>query len=100
MTEQRIEGASQNIGGRLQECLGKLLGDDRMQLQGNLRRAGGVALDYYGRAVNKLETQVDRAPESVRPHARKALTVARDRPVATMLGLAAVTFLLTRRRRR
>ena len=100
MTEERIEGAGQNFGGRLQQGFGRLIGDEKMQLEGGLRRAGGVALDYYGRAVNKLETQVERVPESVRPHARKALGVARDKPVATMLGIAAVTFLLTRRRRR
>ena len=100
MTEQRIEGAGNQFAGRVQQGFGRLLGDEQTQLKGGLRRAKGVALDYFGRAVTSLEGQVDRVPESVRPHARKALGVARDKPMATMLGLAAVTFLLTRRRRR
>ena len=100
MTEQRIEGAANKIGGGVQEGFGQLTGDWKTQAQGRLRQLKGVALDQFGRAVNALETQVDKAPQSVQPHARRALGVARDKPVATMLGLAALTYLLTRRARR
>ena len=100
MTEQRIEGAGNKLTGRVQEGFGRLLGDPKTQVEGGLKRAKGAALDVFGRAVDALDSQVDRAPESVRPQARRALSVARERPVATMLGLAALTFLLTRRSRR
>ena len=100
MTEERIEGQGTQLGGRLQQGLGKLTGDSKLQLDGSLNRAKGALLDGFGRAVDALDAQVDRAPESVRPQARKALSVAREKPLATMFGLAAVTFLLTRRGRR
>ena len=99
MTEQRVEGAATGITGRLQEGLGRFSGDWKMQAEGGLKRLKGGVLDNFGRAVNALETQVDKAPASDQPHARKALGVARARPVATMVGLAAVAYLLTRRRR-
>ena len=99
MTEERIEGGGTQLAGRLQQGLGRLTGDSKLQLDGGLNRAKGALLDGFGRAVDALEAQVDRAPESVRPQARKAISVAREKPMATMLGLAAVTFLLTRRRR-
>jgi uncharacterized protein YjbJ (UPF0337 family) len=100
MTEQRVEGAGNKLTGRIQEGFGQFLGDPKMQVEGGLKRAKGAALDAFGRAVDALDAQVDRAPESVRPQARRALTVARERPMATMAGLAAIAFLLTRRRGR
>ena len=100
MTEERIEGAGNKLTGRLQEGLGRLTGDGKSQLEGGFKQAKGAVLDTFGRAVDALEAQVDRVPEAARPQARRALTVAREKPVATMLGLAAVTFLLTRRRGR
>lgn len=99
MTEERIEGGGDKLAGRLQQGLGRLTGDGKLQLDGSVNRAKGAVLDAFGRAVDALDGQVDRVPESVRPQARQALTVAREKPIATMLGLAAVTFLLTRRRR-
>ena len=100
MSEERIEGAANRAGGRLQEGFGRLSGDWKTQAEGRFHRLKGVALDQFGRAVNALETQVDRAPQSVQPAARKALGVARERPLATMAGLAALAFLLTSRARR
>ncbi len=99
MTEQRIEGGGNQVAGRLQEGFGRLTGDGKSQVEGQFKQAKGALLSAFGRAVDALDGQVDRVPEGVRPQARKALGVARDKPVATMLGLAAVTFLLTRRRR-
>ncbi len=99
MTEERIEGAGDKLTGRVQEGFGRLLGDRKIEVEGSWKRVKGSALDAFGRAVDALDAQVDRAPESVRPQARRALSVAREKPVATMLGLAAITFLLTRRRR-
>ncbi|MBW3616353.1 MAG: CsbD family protein [Proteobacteria bacterium] len=99
MTEERIEGGANQLGGRLQEGVGAVTGDRKSQVQGQFKQAKGALLDAFGRAVDALDGQVDRVPEQVRPQARKALGVAREKPVATMLGLAAVTFLLTRRRR-
>ena len=99
MTEDRIEGAGRQGLGGLQQGLGKLLGDRELQLRGGLEKVKGKTLDVYGRAVTGIEGQIDRAPETVKPYARKAVTFARERPWATMAGLAAFAFLLTRRRR-
>jgi uncharacterized protein YjbJ (UPF0337 family) len=97
MTEQRFEGAANQAAGGLQEGFGKLTGDWKTQAEGSLRKFKGVALDRFGQAVNALDGQVERAPASVQPAARKALAVARERPIATMAGLAAITLLLARR---
>lgn len=100
MTEQRIEGAANKVGGGVQEGFGRLTGDWKTEAQGRLRQLKGAALGKFGQAVDALESQVDRAPASVQPTARKAISVAREKPVATMVGLAALTYLLTRRARR
>ena len=100
MTEERIEGTARQAGGGLQQGLGRLLGDREMQLRGGIEKVRGKTLDVYGRAVTQLEGQIERAPAQVQPYARKAVGFARERPWATMAGLAAVTFLLARGRRR
>ena len=100
MTEERIEGAARQTGGKLQQGLGRVLGDREMQLRGGLEKAKGKTLDVYGRAITGIEGQIDRAPQKVQPYARKAVGFARERPWATMAGLAALTFLLARGRRR
>ena len=98
MTEERIEGSSNKLVGRLQEGLGSLTGDGKLQLDGALKQARGAAVDGYGRAVDALDSKVQSLPANIQPQARQVMTFAREKPLATVGILAAVGFLLTRRR--
>lgn len=96
MNEDRIEGASTNLTGRLQERFGRLTGDQSSRVGGQLNQVKGTALNLFGQAVDALEAQVHRAPANLQPRARQAVSVARERPWLTMVGVAAVGLLLTR----
>lgn len=100
MTDQRADGALNKFTGKLQEGFGGLTGDSKSKLEGQFKQVQGTAKDYYGRAVDALDGQVARAPANLQPHARKAVTFARERPIATVAGLALLGLFLSRGGRR
>ncbi len=57
-------------------------------------------LTGFGRAVDAIEPQIGRAPSNLQPAARKAVAVARERPLLTMAGLAVGALMLARSARR
>ena len=52
MDEDRVYGTARNLGGNLEEGLGRTTGDMKTQLQGKLDQAAGTAQDLYGQAAD------------------------------------------------
>jgi uncharacterized protein YjbJ (UPF0337 family) len=50
MNEHRIEGTAKNMGGKLEEGLGRATGDVKSQVEGTVKQAVGTAQDLYGQA--------------------------------------------------
>jgi uncharacterized protein YjbJ (UPF0337 family) len=50
MNGDRIEGTAKNMGGKLEEGLGRATGDVKSQLEGTVKQAVGAAQDLYGQA--------------------------------------------------
>lgn len=101
MTDQRIEGSVQETGGKLQNGLGRLTGDTKLQLDGKLNEFKGQAKDAYGRVIDGLDGLVDKAPVQVQDKARAGLDFARRKPLLTtgiVAGAAVVLSALGRRR--
>ena len=101
MTDQRIEGAATQAEGQVQNGIGRLTGDSKMQIEGRLKEAKGQALDAYGRVIDGLDGLVDKAPAGVQGHARTGLDFARRKPLLTtgiVAGLAVLLSGLGRRR--
>ncbi len=94
MTDQRIEGAANGVGGKLKSGLGNLTGDTKLQVEGKLDEVKGKALDYYGRALDKLDTLSERAPADLREPVRTGLDFARRKPLLTTGILAGIAFLI------
>ena len=92
--DQRIEGAATTLGGRIQEGLGKLTGDNRLELEGKINEAKGKAIETYGQAVDGLERFVDKAPSDLQEPARRGIEFARKRPLATTGIVAGLLVLL------
>ena len=51
MNEDRIAGTARNIGGKLEEGVGRVTGDIKEQVQGKLDQAAGAAQDLYGQTA-------------------------------------------------
>ena len=52
MDEDRISGTARNVGGKIEEGVGRLTGDARAQIQGKLDQAAGAAQDLYGQTAD------------------------------------------------
>ena len=56
MDEDRISGTARNVGGKIEEGVGRLTGDTRTQIQGKLDQAAGAAQDLYGQTADAAPT--------------------------------------------
>ena len=102
MTDQRIEGAATELEGNVQNGLGRLTGDSKLQFDGKLNEVKGKALDAYGRVIDGLDGLVEKAPVQYQDRARQGLDFARRKPLLTtgiVAGLAVLLSGLGRRRR-
>jgi uncharacterized protein YjbJ (UPF0337 family) len=52
MDEDRIAGTARNLGGKVEECVGRLTGDAKTQAKGLADQAVGTAQDMYGQAAD------------------------------------------------
>lgn len=101
MTDQRIEGAATQAEGQVQNGVGRMTGDSKLQLEGKMNEVKGKALDAYGRVIDGLDGLVDKAPAQYQGKARQGLDFARRKPLLTtgmVAGLAVLLSGLGRRR--
>jgi uncharacterized protein YjbJ (UPF0337 family) len=52
MDENRMEGTARNVGGRVQEGIGRATGDTKSKVEGAMNQAAGSAQDLYGQAAD------------------------------------------------
>jgi uncharacterized protein YjbJ (UPF0337 family) len=54
--ENRVEGTARNIGGKVQDAVGAVIGDRATQTRGQINQAAGSAQDAYGQAVDGVRS--------------------------------------------
>jgi uncharacterized protein YjbJ (UPF0337 family) len=59
MDENRASGAAKNLGGKMEEGLGRATGDAKTTVQGQMRQAEGSIQELYGQAVDSAEDAID-----------------------------------------
>ncbi|HEV2714836.1 MAG TPA: CsbD family protein [Terriglobales bacterium] len=52
MDENRLEGTARNLGGKIQEGVGRATGDTKAKTEGLLNQAAGTAQDLYGQTAD------------------------------------------------
>ena len=52
MTDDRIAGTVRNVGGKVQEGAGKVMGDTTTEVKGVMNQAAGAVQDAYGKTVD------------------------------------------------
>jgi len=100
MNEDRLAGTATNLGGKVQQGIGRVTGDTKSQVEGVVNQAAGAAQDLYGQAK---DTASD-AAQAVRQGAVDAEDYIRQviekRPYTVALAALCVGWLLGRMGRR
>ena len=100
MNEDRLSGTAKNVGGQLEEGVGRATGDVKTQLQGKARQFEGTLQDVYGQA---RDTAAD-AAEAIRDAGSEAgdflRTAIEERPYTTAAIALGIGFLIGRFGRR
>ncbi len=52
MDENRLEGSARNLGGKVQEGVGRATGDTKSKVEGVMNQAAGTAQNLYGQAAD------------------------------------------------
>ena len=92
MDENRVEGTARNLGGKVQEGLGKFTGDARKQAEGLANQAAGAAQDLYGQAA-------DAARETAGSFEKVLRRTIETQPYTTALVALGIGWLLGRMHR-
>ena len=100
MNEDRISGTAKNLGGKVEESIGRVIGDTRTELAGKTRQVEGQLQDLYGQAKERAAD----AAEAVRETASEAedfiRTTIEQRPYTAAAVALGIGFLIGRFTRR
>ena len=92
MDENRFEGSARNLGGKVQEGVGRVTGDTNSKAEGLINQAAGTAQNLYGQAA-----------DAVRQNATPIEAWLRDKietqPYTTVIAALGIGWLLGRMHR-
>ena len=92
MNEDRISGTARNLGGKVEEGVGRVTGDVKTQVQGKLDQVAGAAQDFYGQTADATRDTVTTFDKWLR-------TTIETQPYATALVALGIGWLLGRMHR-
>jgi uncharacterized protein YjbJ (UPF0337 family) len=64
MDENRVSGTAKNLGGKVEESLGRATGDAQKRTEGVINQAAGTAQDLYGQARDSVAGAADTAKDT------------------------------------
>src|SRR5712671_6408143 len=97
MNEDRMTGTAKNIGGKLEEGLGRVTGDLKAQVEGAAQQVAGSAQELYGQAKDTAANAARETAETVEDFLRKSIE---SRPYTTAAIALGIGFLIGRMGRR
>ena len=99
MDENRAEGTIRNVGGKVQEGLGRVTGDAKTQAQGVINQASGAAQDLYGQAKDTVTDATATARDKAASAGGWARHYIETQPYMAALIALAIGWLLGRTHR-
>jgi uncharacterized protein YjbJ (UPF0337 family) len=76
MDENRVTGTAKNVGGKIEEGLGRIAGDAQTQLKGQAGQVAGAAEDLYGQAKDAASNATDIVRRTIEEQPYKAVAIA------------------------
>jgi uncharacterized protein YjbJ (UPF0337 family) len=78
MDENRATGTAKNVGGKIEEGVGRMTGNAQTQLKGQAKQVAGAAEDLYGQAKDATASFADIVQRTIeqQPYTAVAIAVA------------------------
>jgi uncharacterized protein YjbJ (UPF0337 family) len=100
MNEDRVIGKAENVGGRVEEGLGRATGDVKSELQGKAKQVEGAAQDVYGQVKESASDAVEAIRESASGAEDFLRTTIEERPYTAAAVALGIGYLIGRISRR
>jgi uncharacterized protein YjbJ (UPF0337 family) len=99
MDENRLSGTAKNIGGKLEEGVGRVTGDTKTQAEGIARQVGGAAQDMDGQARDAASDMAGTARDTASSFERVLRNTIETQPYTSALVALGIGWLLGRMHR-
>jgi uncharacterized protein YjbJ (UPF0337 family) len=76
MDEDRVTGTAKNVGGKIEEGIGRMTGNAQTQLKGQARQVAGTAEDLYGQAKDAASGVTDVVRKTIEERPYTAVAIA------------------------
>jgi uncharacterized protein YjbJ (UPF0337 family) len=76
MDEHRATGTAKNLGGKIEEGIGRIAGDIQTQAEGQAKQMQGAAEDLYGKAKNAAGSITDIVRSTIEERPYTAVAIA------------------------
>jgi len=76
MDENRVTGTAKNLGGKVEEGLGRVTGNAQTQFKGQAKQLEGAAEDLYGQAKDAAASFTDVVQRTVEQQPYTAVAIA------------------------
>jgi uncharacterized protein YjbJ (UPF0337 family) len=64
-TTDKVKGAANQVGGKIKESVGKAIGNEQMQAEGNVQQIKGKAQQTLGEAKDAVKSTANKVADSV-----------------------------------
>jgi uncharacterized protein YjbJ (UPF0337 family) len=101
MNDDRIEGTARTVGGKVQEAAGRITGDAKTRVEGEINQAAGRAQNLYGQGRDAAADAVEAIEEGAETIEDVVRDFVESRPYTTAaiaLGIGWLIGTLGRRR--
>ena len=99
MNENRVAGTVRNVGGKVEEGIGRVTGDTKTRAEGLVNQAAGAAQDIYGQARDSAADAVGAAQDTAATLEQWLRRTIETQPYTTAIVAVGIGWLLGRMHR-
>jgi uncharacterized protein YjbJ (UPF0337 family) len=99
MDENRVAGTARNVGGKVEEDLGRVTGDAKTRTEGLVNQAAGAARDLYGQARDGAADAAGAARDNAAALEKWLRRTIETQPYTTAIAAIGIGWLLGRMHR-
>jgi uncharacterized protein YjbJ (UPF0337 family) len=99
MDDNRVSGTARNVGRKIEEGLGRVTGDTKIQAEGIAKQVSGAAQDMYGQARDLASEAAGTARDTASSFEKLLRNIIETQPYTTAFVALGIGWLLGRMHR-